>query len=331
MSDPKSDRLTQPQTDFLGRAFLGVACVCLTVMPPFGINNFLHGRYLMGIGAFVIVSIFAFNTWSIIRCGRYYTSLTLFGLVPAVIGFLALSLLTQGFIGIFWCYPAAIVFYFTLPERKAWSANAALLGAIIPLVLHTLPIELSSRMIVTLMMISIFSIIFVRIINQQQQQLVLQAMIDPLTHLLNRTLLSEILEEAYEQSKRSQLPMSLVAIDIDHFKDINDTFGHEQGDNVLKSISQHLLSRVRRVDKIFRLGGEEFLVLLYNTGSADALNVAEEFRTGIASLNLLRNRSVTISLGVATLARKETQQQWIRRSDDNLYKAKNKGRNQVVV
>jgi len=285
----------------------------------------------MGVGAFVIVSIFAFNTWSIIRHGRYYTSLTLFGLVPAVISFLILSLLTQGLIGVFWCYPAAITFYFTLPERKAWSANAVLLGVIIPLLLNQLPIELSSRVIVTLMMTSIFSVIFVRIINQQQQKLALQAMTDPLTHLLNRTLLSDILEEAYEQSKRSQLPMSLVAIDIDHFKAINDTFGHAQGDNVLKSISQHLRSRVRRVDKIFRLGGEEFLVLLYDTSSSDALNVAEELRTGIASLNLLSNRSVTVSVGVATLSSKETQQQWIRRSDDNLYKAKNKGRNQVVV
>lgn len=108
----------KPQYDLTGKSFLGVACVCLAVMPFFGINNFLHGRYLMGVGTFAIIIIFAFNAWSILRRDRYYHSLTLFGLVPAVITFLTLSLLTQGMIGVFWCYPAAIVFYFTLYKAK---------------------------------------------------------------------------------------------------------------------------------------------------------------------------------------------------------------------
>lgn len=118
MIEKNARSTAKPQYDLTRKSFLGVACVCLAVMPFFGINNFLHSRYLMGVGTFAIIIIFAFNAWSILQRDRYYHSLTLFGLVPAVITFLTLSLLTQGMIGVFWCYPAAIVFYFTLYKAK---------------------------------------------------------------------------------------------------------------------------------------------------------------------------------------------------------------------
>ena len=316
--------------DFLGKSVLRIAFLCLLMMPPFAINNFIQGRYLLGAGAALIVAIFAVHIWSIVFRDRYYAPLTLLGLVPAILFFLTLSLLKQGMIGVLWCYPAAVSFYFMLPERQAWMANSVLLMTVLPLAWNTVDRAIAVRMVVTLLMVSILTIIFVRVINEQQHKLKVQAVTDPLTGLLNRTLLPAVLNQALEQSKRTGVPMTLVALDIDHFKRINDTFGHDAGDRVLQSISQMLRSRIRSVDKAFRLGGEELLVLAYGTDKENGERFAEELRLKIASLPLIPEHPVTVSVGAATFIATEDWKQWMKRSDENLYRAKRKGRNCVV-
>ncbi|NEQ34364.1 MAG: diguanylate cyclase [Leptolyngbya sp. SIO4C5] len=317
--------------DFLRQSFLGLALVCLTIMPPFALNNLMHGRYLLGTGAFMIVAIFAFNTWQIIYRDRYYAILTLLGLVPAILFFLALSLRTQGMIGVFWCYPAAVSFYFMLPERRAWLANVVLLLIVLPMAWRVMAYSLAVRMVATLIMVSVFSAIFVRVITMQQKKLHLQAITDVLTGLFNRTLLHETLDQAVEQSRRQKIAMTLIALDIDHFKAINDTFGHDVGDQVLRRLGNLLKQRIRRTDRAFRLGGEEFLVLLFGANPEEAQQVAEELRHLIAQLPLLPDRSVTVSIGIATLQLGESWSQWMKRSDKNLYCAKANGRNRVVA
>ena len=125
--------------------------------------------------------------------------------------------------------------------------------------------------------------------------------------------------------------MTLAALDIDYFKGINDTFGHEVGDDVLRAISQLLLERMRRVDKVFRLGGEEFLVLFYGTDAQHSYGLAQELRVDIANLPCCPDRSVTVSIGLATLRPKEQWREWMKRSDNYLYRAKSMGRDQVVA
>ncbi|MEO0373290.1 MAG: GGDEF domain-containing protein [Cyanobacteria bacterium P01_A01_bin.17] len=317
--------------DFLRKSSLGLAIVCLVFLTPFAINNFIQGRYLLGAGSLALIAIFIFNTWTITRYDRYYDSLTLLGLVPAILFFLITSLRSQGIIGVLWCYPAVASFYLLLPERKAWMANVALLIVTLPVAWPVIDQTLAVRMMVTLIMVSIFLAIFVRVINEQQYELKLQAATDPMTGLLNRTLLQETLEQATAQSQRTGVAMTLAALDIDHFKSINDTFGHAAGDQVLCSISQLLKGRVRRVDRVFRLGGEELLVLLYGTGKNNGSLVAEELRKEIAALELLPNRPVTVSIGLATLHPQEDWKLWMQRSDENLYQAKAMGRNRVVT
>jgi diguanylate cyclase (GGDEF)-like protein len=125
--------------------------------------------------------------------------------------------------------------------------------------------------------------------------------------------------------------MSLVTIDIDHFKEVNDTRGHDAGDRVLAGIGALLRQRMRRTDKAFRTGGEEFLALLYGTDLANARRVAEELREAIAALGLLPDRHVTVSLGVAALRPGEDAAAWTKRADVNLYRAKAEGRNRVAA
>jgi diguanylate cyclase (GGDEF)-like protein len=316
--------------DFHSASTFWVAVAALLLLTPFSINNFYQSRYLLGAGSLAIVGILAFNAWSITR-GRYYTSFTLLGLVPVVIFFLGFSLNKQGIVGALWCYPAVISFYFMLPQRKAWIANAALLVVAVPQAWVVLSPSLATRVAATLFAVSVFSAIFVRVIDAQQRRLEAQAVTDPLTGLANRTLLRGTLEQAIQQNHRTGAPMTLVSLDLDHFKSINDTLGHDAGDAVLRGVGDLLNRRIRRADKVFRLGGEEFLALLYGADAEVGQRVAEELRDAIGSLPLLPDRSVTVSVGVAALRPGEEWREWMKRGDDNLYRAKSAGRDQVAA
>jgi len=162
-------------------------------------------------------------------------------------------------------------------------------------------------------------------------QLETQAVTDPLTGLYNRTLLAETLEYAIHQSNRLNIPMTLATLDLDHFKKVNDTMGHDAGDKVLADIGKLLRNRIRRSDKIFRMGGEEFMILLYNTDTDQGLQVVEEIRDAIASNPSFPEHPVTASIGVATFEAEENRNQWMKRCDENLYRAKSNGRNQVAL
>lgn len=318
-------------SDFRRKSTLGVALASLLILTPFSINNFFNDRFFLGVGSLVVVVILAYNAWSISR-GRYHSSLILLVLVPVITFFLLLALHQQGIIGALWCYPAVVSFYMILPERKAWIANIAFLAIIFPQVWILIDQSLAARVTATLLAVSIFSAIFIRVITNQQKRLHEYAIKDPLTGLYNRTLLDTLLHQAIQQSKRTNVAMTILIIDIDHFKSINDTYGHDAGDTVLREVSELLLGRMRSVDKVFRLGGEEFLALLFGTDAESSKQVAEELRHAVSSLRIVSGQSsITASIGIATLSPGEDSTAWIKRADENLYHAKQQGRNRVVL
>lgn len=210
-------------------------------------------------------------------------------------------------------------------------ANAAFLLFIFPQAWVLTEPPVAARFGFTLVAVSIFSAILIRVTTEQQKKLHAMAATDPLTGLYNRTLLDETLDQAIERSRRTGTPMTLLAVDLDHFKNINDSMGHDAGDSVLRGVGEFLRNRVRRVDRVFRLGGEEFLALLNDTDLAGGSHIAEELRATVASLELLPGWPITISVGVATLGPKEDSLQWMRRADDNLYRAKVEGWDRIVV
>jgi diguanylate cyclase (GGDEF)-like protein len=315
--------------DFRVRSTLGVAVTALVLLTPFAINNFAQGRYLLGVGSLGIVAMLGVSAWGSSR-GRHYPLLTFVGLVPAIILFLMLAFRGQGVIGALWCYPAVVSLYFMLPERQAWAANVVLLGLAMPQAWDVLDPAVAVRVAATLAAVSIFAAIFVRVITSQQRRLEEQAVTDPLTGLFNRTLLAATLEQAVEQHGRTGAPMTLLALDLDHFKTINDTLGHDVGDDVLRSVGGLLRQRVRRADRVFRVGGEEFLVLLHATGAERGVGVAEELRSAVETLPAVAGRSVTTSIGVAALRSGERWKEWMKRADANMYRAKAAGRNGVM-
>lgn len=158
------------------------------------------------------------------------------------------------------------------------------------------------------------------------------ALRDPLTNTGNRLALNQSLQREIDLARRNLQPLSMLMLDIDHFKQINDKHGHAYGDEVLKAVATTLRDQLRNVDLAFRYGGEEFLVLLSGTGREAACMVGERLRHAVQNLQCLNQNQtilVSISLGCATLLPGESADSLLRRADSALYAAKRSGRNRL--
>jgi len=167
-------------------------------------------------------------------------------------------------------------------------------------------------------------------LNTQLEKL---AMTDELTGLSNRRSFFIRGSEEISRAKRYKQPFSIIMLDIDRFKLINDSFGHEYGDLALKCLAKILIQKVREVDLVGRLGGEEFAILLPNTDAVNALILAERLRAAIENESCLDKETkltFTASFGVAELS-EETRKldDLLRNADTAMYTAKNEGKNQV--
>lgn len=153
---------------------------------------------------------------------------------------------------------------------------------------------------------------------------------DPLTKIYNRLKLNELLNYEIKKTDRYKTPISLIMFDIDRFKNINDTFGHDVGDEVLIAIARAVEQNIRSTDVLARWGGEEFMIMLPNTDEAGAHIMAENLRKLIASLKFEKFDFVTASFGVAQYEDDGTKE-FLKRVDNALYEAKRGGRNMVSI
>ena len=315
--------------DFRAKSTLGVALSGAVLLTPFTINHVEQGRMLLAVGTGIIVVALAVLAWRGSQ-NRYNGWITFGALTPAMLFFLGVSLYEQGVIGALWCFPAILAFYFTLPERLAWTSNAGLYVVAVPLAWSLLEAPVATRVTATLLGVSAMSAIFVRMIDKQHRALETRALSDALTGLHNRSLLETTLEQAMEQSRRSGIPMTLLALDLDWFKSINDSLGHQAGDAALRGVADILRARIRRSDRAFRIGGEEFLAFLYGADAERGRQIAEDLRKAVASKPLVPGRPITVSIGVAAYSGDQNWEEWLNRCDQNLYGAKAAGRNAVV-
>lgn len=153
---------------------------------------------------------------------------------------------------------------------------------------------------------------------------------DPLTGVANRARFETLLRaEQQRHARAAEIPFSVILFDIDHFKKINDTWGHNQGDLVLKGVVNHAQGQLRVIDTLARWGGEEFAVLLPQTGLTEARMVAEKICGSLAQTEFGPVRAITASFGVAMAQVGESSAALLGRADDALYRAKHKGRNRV--
>jgi len=174
-------------------------------------------------------------------------------------------------------------------------------------------------------------------LREIRRQSIELAATDPLTGLHNRRYLAAHLSRQITRSKETRKPCTVLILDIDHFKRINDTYGHQAGDEVLKALADSFKFNIRGIDLACRYGGEEFVIVMPETELAVAEKVAERLREAIAERHFKTGEGkpeipVTASIGIATLdPATDTAQSLIERADKALYEAKASGRNKVVV
>jgi len=166
--------------------------------------------------------------------------------------------------------------------------------------------------------------------KQREQELNRQALVDHLTGAGNRRALDHDLVRAISQHDRGRAPVSLVLLDVDHFKRINDTLGHDHGDRILCALVARVQACLRAEDALYRWGGEEFCILLSHTSAAGARILAERVRQ-LVGADPLEGLAITVSLGVATRLPGESAEALMARADEALYAAKRAGRNRCVV
>jgi diguanylate cyclase len=173
-------------------------------------------------------------------------------------------------------------------------------------------------------------------LQQSLEAIRAESLTDPLTGLGNRKFFDRALDDAIAGASANGEPLSLLMLDIDHFKSFNDNYGHLTGDQVLRLVALSLKQNVRGQDVTARYGGEEFAVVLPSTAMRQAITVADHIRRSVMSKELKKKSTgeilgrVTISIGVATITPGDNAHSLIERADSCLYAAKRNGRNRVI-
>jgi diguanylate cyclase (GGDEF)-like protein len=340
MLDRSGNRLTQWICDAIAaekdslapyrdRIMMSMGAVTVPLLIPFIINHLLQQRLLLALSLSVVELCILANTLMLWR-GRPAPVPHALLLVPFVAGMSA-AVVLQGVPGVLWNYPVIVYCYFALNRRVAIFCSLALLLHASLLALLFIDPTLALRLFGTLLLTIVMINIVLNVISDLHRSLARQALTDPLTGAFNRRVLDDALQAIVARARRRPLEASLLLIDIDHFKRVNDELGHDRGDRVLQALVRIVATRTRTGDRLFRWGGEEFVLLLEETALAGALQVAEDLRHAVGSADLLPGRPITISIGVGQYHPGATPDDWLRETDSALYRAKAAGRDRVVA
>lgn len=311
------------------RIALIMSALSVVLLLPFTVNHFLAGRVLLGGLILAAQAMMAINAWSL-RHGRAAPVpfwLMILGFMVAVCE----SIHRLGLGGTYWAFPAMLVCYCMLQRRLALLLSVSTLLVSTALVWHGLGLPVALRFGTTLALTVIMINVVLNVLGDLQRALLEQALTDPLTGAYNRRHLAQQLGQLARPESDVSGVNALLAIDIDHFKTINDRHGHAVGDAVLVSCVAALSARKRQTDMLFRTGGEEFVLLLPRTSATDAQQVAESLRARIAETPFLPGHPITVSIGVGMQQPRHSVDDWLGAADRALYQAKHKGRNRVEM
>jgi len=318
------------QTGFDVRTTFGLMVIGSFVLWPFAIYHFVAGNVFM---MTIVGGLALLATANSVQIRRKEAAPPLQMLITSVLTTVTalLAAFDMKLDGIFWVYPALVFNYSLVGTRVAVWLNITLCLSVWYLAGSWAVWPLWPRIVVTMAATGFFSHIFSSNIDRQKQALVTLATIDPLTGVHNRHELQLELMKACGQQTRLGTPVTLLVLDIDFFKKINDTYGHIKGDEVLVEIAKLMGKRLRTTDSLYRYGGEEFLVLAGGTDADGGRILAEDLRTTIQNSRPCELPGISISLGVAQYAPPESISEWLHRADEALYRAKANGRNRVEL
>lgn len=308
---------------------LGMAAVCLCGQVPYGIYRFITGDLLIAFidlaGALLCLA----AVYYVLRFRRVWVFGALMSMV-AVFGVLFI-VANRGAEDVAFIYPVVVFSYFLLRPSRALALSIVAIVGLAVILFGEIGTFLLSKTLLSLLGCSVFACVFATLRNNQSEQLLLLSTRDPLTGVLNRRSLDERLENFVLQQNRKEAEATLIILDLDNFKQINDRYGHGTGDLVLKRVADTIAQRIRATDQLFRYGGDEFVVFVDGAALSQSVGLAEDLRARVEATEAMEGSDLSISLGVAAYQRDQTAQQWLHAADEGLLKAKSTGRNQVVA
>ncbi len=303
----------------------------------------LSGAISLGVLPFVLIR-FLQNDWTMVALNASaFVSLTAIFIYVCVTGrttiarwvmalsavlVMSFTVYLKGYENILWIFPALTTLFFVLPPYSALTIAIAFLGTIFAIIWPELNSVSAMQFFIATGFTMVFCFAFSYRMRKHQDELRIMATQDALTGVGNRRALEEKLLELIESIKRyPNHTASVLLIDLDEFKSINDRFGHSFGDQVLTTFTHTISDRIRVTDKLYRYGGEEFVIVAENTSQEEAITLAESLRSAIQEIKFKGKCSLTASFGVAEYVENENQYHWLERADIALYKAKESGRN----
>lgn len=334
MNDPdtiqqrSSHRIFDIIAQYREQVFYKLSIVGIILIFPFAVSHLMKGENLLATFNFLVILILLIDA----IYGHFDRELPIAPAVVfiAIILNISLTVIEINLIGILWIYPTFILMFFVLTRKAANIIGIFSIILITGMAYYTdHSTQTTTRVFASMLLTVVFVNMIIKIIVELQNRLRDSSIIDELTQAYNRRYLNDALENAIARLKRYDNNISLILLDIDHFKKINDTLGHSAGDHVLKELVQIIWGTIRTIDMIFRIGGEEFIILLPETTLSNATQVAEKLRLKIQEKPIVNTTKVTISAGVIQLDKSESIDELMKRVDELLYKAKNSGRNRI--
>lgn len=316
------------RTDFTFAVLVLLGLLLVVSLVPFAIYRLQVGPVAIALIDFALVLVVAGAVAHAWRGGRVETAGRV---VTAVLmaGYLGATVVVGGII-VAWGYPLLLAGFLITGRR--WAAGVALAGIAGVLLIpgaHATVLE-AVVFTVTALLTSAFAFVFAQRTGRQHEHLHRLATHDDLTGALNRRSLRRELQAAIDAAGGGARA-GLAILDLDHFKRVNDDHGHDAGDRVLAEFARLVRGVTRHTDRFFRLGGEEFLLLLPGADAAALQLLCESLRQVVGQRLEVGGAPVTVSIGAAVLRPGETADDWLARADRAMYRAKREGRDRVVV
>ena len=315
--------------DFRFSLVVMFGAISILGITPFALYRFLEGQPLLGALDLLLVACIGAGSVHALR-SRNPERASLFLAAAYSIGCVAVAHLA-GLSGLLWAFPVLVANFMLVRGWRAVLVSAVTIAALatIDTALQT-PAE-KAIFVATSLVVSLFSFVFASRSERQRALLERLALHDPLTGAGNRRGMQEELEVAIAASQRHGEPLALFVFDLDHFKQVNDSLGHDAGDRVLVQVAEIVRRSTRPGDRFFRLGGEEFGLLVPGAPATTLLAIAEKLRHTVEREVRCGDRPVTISVGATPYCTGEAPSNWQRRADAAMYRAKRTGRNRSVV
>lgn len=306
-----------------GLAFLGAAAIML-----FALLRYLNGYMFMA--AYDVVLSLVFFAAGIYSYYSKELEMARYAIALVAVSGTVFTTIMNTETGLYWVYVNTVVLFYLLPSLRALLISLATI-AIIYILMHQHIVGITLlNFTTTVVLISGFSYLFSTNVERTSEQLRDLSLHDHLTGVENRRAFTSKVDDLVGLYNRFGFSMSLIYLDLDYFKKINDELGHAVGDQVLIEFANTITAKLRQTDQLYRLGGDEFVVLAEGSSQKDAMILAEKLREAVASAKFSVARKLSISLGVAAMRVGDDADSWVLRADQALYRAKALGRNQVA-